>query len=173
MTPIITGIQLPDGAREIIQSIMLQTGVPTCMVTSMARTPHEQARIMYDNCAAQLPPSLYKQYKNSIERQYALYASRGDQVVKVYEDNHAILTRDECITLMEAKINALGPETVSKHCCGPDAPYWVIDIAPSSIVDDLEPAFIAACKAHPRMQKVLTPPADPALHLQLYKKEQS
>lgn len=161
------GVDLPHGARLIILEIMATAGVPDCTVTRTSSTPHDQARVMYDNLA---------QY--GAEAQLGLYKRPGQLVIGVYQ---GMVTsgwagigemRDKVIAAMEAKILELGPSTVSRHCAGPDSPIWVIDIAPSSLIKpktDGATRFIAAAKAHPRVTKVLEPPADPAVHLEILK----
>jgi hypothetical protein len=169
MEPILNGATLPDGARAVVMEILKKVGVPHCTVTSVARTPHDQARIMYDNCAAPLPAALKKLYKTSIHRQLALYKESGDRVIRIFQTYAKKKSRDAVIALMEGEILAVGPENVSRHCCDSTASYWVLDIAPSSIPDDLEIPFIAACKKHKRVSKVLEPPTDPAIHLEIAK----
>jgi hypothetical protein len=157
-TPIITGKQIPDGARVVIQEIMQQSGVERCEVSSVERSPADQARVMTENLEM-----------HGADKQLKLYRDPGQQVIRVWMANHAIISRDELLKLMEAKIMELGPTRVSKHCCGPDSPYWVIDIKPSSIPDAVEAKFISHAIAHPRMLKVLRPPSDPAIHFEISK----
>lgn len=153
------GIVLPLGAELVIRDIMTRAGTKACMVTSTARTPYDQARVMYDNIQAK-----------GVEAQMALYKLPGQKVVQVYTamvtSGHAGL-RDSVIAGMEAKILELGPSTVSRHCAGPDSPVWVIDIAPSSIANPAN--FIVHAEHHARVTKVLRPPADPAIHLEILK----
>lgn len=75
-------------------------------ITSTARTPHDQARIMYDNCSRDLA------------EQRRTYAPPGQRVIDVYENN-LNRARNEVINLMETKINELGPSTVSRHLADP------------------------------------------------------
>lgn len=156
------GIVLPLGAELVIRDIMTRAGTKACMVTSTARSPYDQARVMYDNCRYQ-----------GVAKQYGLYLDAGDHVVAVYA---AMVTaghagdgpfRDSVIDAMEKKILEVGPRNVSHHCLSPDSPIWVIDLAPSSIANSAN--FIVHAEHHARVTKVLRPPADPAIHLEILK----
>ena len=76
-------------------------------ITSTARTPYDQARIMYDNC------------KSDLAEQRRTYAPPGQKVINVYANNTS-KSREAVIKLMEQKINELGPSTVSKHLANPE-----------------------------------------------------
>ena len=65
---------------------------------------------------------------------------------------------------MEAKINQLGPSTVSKHCSNSE---YVFDVAPASIT--AKGAFVAAVLGHKAVSKLLQPPKDEAYHIQIPK----
>lgn len=87
-------------------------------ITSTARTPAQQAAAMYDNIC-----------RTGVNTQYSIYAPAGDKVIGVYNPN---LSREENIRNMTAKINEVGPSSVSKHCADPSK-VNVFDIALSSI----------------------------------------
>ena len=171
MTPIITGVQIPDGARKVLQECMVESDVGSMRVTSYGRTEHDQARIMFENLEKPLTGPLAKKYKDQIERYRALYAAAGDKVIDVYAANHAIIAKDDVITLMEAKIKEIGGWNVSHHICnGPDAPCWVPDIDPQSIRPaENYTALVDALEAHPRIKKLLKPPLDEAVHVEIAK----
>lgn len=161
------GVDLPQGARNVIQELLKSSGALDCTVTSAARSPFDQARVMYDNCLAFGPVA-----------QERLYKGPGREIIDVYK---AMVTsgwagdgeaRDRVIEAMERKILEVGPRLVSHHCLPADSPIWVIDIAPASLVTrgaDYLPKFLEAAKSHPRMSKVLEPPQDPAVHLEITK----
>lgn len=155
------GVLLPQGAELVIRDIMVRAGTEACTVTSTARSPYDQARVMYDNIA-----------RDGVAAQMALYKLPGQHVVQVYAamttSGHAG-NRDGVIAAMEAKILEVGPPSVSKHCAGPDSPIWVIDIAPSSLQNAAN--FILHADHHPRVTKVLHPgnSTDPAVHLEILK----
>lgn len=90
-------------SRGILQEIGQATNNLDIYITSTARTPHDQARIMYDNCVADL------------QEQRSTYREPGQRVIDVYVANQS-RARNTVISLMEAKINELGPSTVSLHC---------------------------------------------------------
>ena len=75
-------------------------------ITSTARTPYDQARIMYDNCKANL------------QEQRDTYASSGQKVIDVYVSEKS-KSREVVIAKMEEKIKEIGPSKVSKHLADP------------------------------------------------------
>lgn len=60
-------------SRLVLTDIMRKAGVPSILVTSTARTPADQARIMYENIE-----------RYGIEHQKLLYSKYGDQVIDEY-----------------------------------------------------------------------------------------
>ena len=98
---------LSEKTKNILREVGQASGNYKIIITSTARTPYEQARIMYDNC------------KKNLEEQKRTYQAPGKKVVQVYEDNYLIKSREEVIKLMEQKIIELGPTTVSKHLADP------------------------------------------------------
>lgn len=155
----ITGKQIPEDVASILRDIMAAAGVESVRVTSTARTPADQARVMYENCIGTGP-------NQGPAKQHELYAGPGDLVVKVFENN-LDKHREELIGLMERKIWELGPQTVSRHCCDP-AKVCVLDISPSSIPKDRHVAFEKAVEDDKRVTKFLSPHnADPAFHLEI------
>lgn len=160
MVPSITGRAIDSDAAVVLREIMVKAQVPHCVITSTIRTAADQARIMYNNCLV-----------HGVAAQKRLYAAAGDEVVQVFADRRN-LGRAEVQNLMRAKIIQLHAQgrRVSRHIEMPGDKWWVIDIAPSSIADDKEAAFVAAAKAHPRVVKILTPDnSDPAFHLEISK----
>ncbi len=92
-------------------------------VSSAARSPYDQARVMFDNCL-----------KLGIKSQYKLYARAGDKVIKVFESEtkkpgYKVAA---VIEKMEARIREIGPNKVSKHCADFNS-LNVVDIPFSSI----------------------------------------
>jgi hypothetical protein len=141
-------------AETVIKEICAKAGESSCTITSTARTPEAQARAMYVNLEA-----------NGVASQKALYAAAGDQVIDVYVASKAAKkSADEIKADMTAKINELGPSTVSKHCAD-SSTLCVVDIAPSSITNDAK--FIEEVGKDSRVSKFLQPPNDPAYHLEI------
>jgi hypothetical protein len=164
----IYGVVIPVGARMVLEEILLSCGIYSCKVTSFARTPEDQARVMWENCSAELPATLRVLYKDSVHRQRSLYKAPGQAVVDVYAA-HRTLSREACTALMLEKILEVGPSKVSLHCAPAEGPVWVVDIGPSSIPYAQRVKFCEAAKAHGRVTKFLEPPADPAYHLEILK----
>ena len=92
-----------QNSRRILQEVGEATNNLDIYITSTARTPYDQARIMYDNC------------RSDLQEQRRTYLGPGQRVIDVYVANQN-KPRNTVISLMEAKINELGPSTVSRHC---------------------------------------------------------
>jgi hypothetical protein len=148
----VTGLKLPLPAEKVLKEIIQAAGLTSARVTSVTRTPADQARIMYENIAT-----------HGIAYSYTLYGANGDKITKVYEDNQTKPKKD-VIALMAEKISEVGPSRISKHC---STTYYVFDVAPSSIA--ARDAFVKAVNAHPAVSKLLQPPSDPAYHIEIPK----
>jgi hypothetical protein len=141
-------------ALQIIEKILRASGLTSCLITSTARTPADQARVMYNNIFAE-----------GAAKQKALYAAAGDAVIDVYIQAHkAQKTPSQIKAAMEAKIIEIGPDKVSRHCAD-----WkklvVVDIAPSSIGN--KALFEKSVISERGVSKFLLPPLDPAYHLEI------
>lgn len=124
-------------AIELLKILGASSGNALIEVSSVARTPYDQARIMYENCQ-----------KLGVKSQYELYARSGDKVIAVYE-REVKKGRDKntVIRAMQAMIVALGPSRVSKHCVD-TAIMNVFDI-PFSSVSNKKEFRKALNKLHP------------------------
>ena len=143
-------------SRKVLEDILKKSGVVQITITSTARSVQDQARIMYENI---------EQY--GVNHQKKLYASAGDSVV----DEYALLksqgkSKAEIISGLILKITSVGPGNVSRHV-GNLSKMNVVDIAPSSINFALRKKFELAVKSGSRVSKLITPPADPAYHLEI------
>ncbi len=146
---------------DVIRDILIASGVPQIIITSTARTPAEQARIMFENID-----------RYGVDHQKRLYGNYGDRVI----DHYAVLkqsgkSRDEIIAGMTAKIYLLGPGKVSRHV-GDPGKLNVVDIAPSSIEVPRRAAFEDAVASDTRVSRFLLPPGDPAYHLEIPQPQQ-
>jgi len=100
-----------------------------------------------------------------VAAQKRLYGPSGDKVIDVYVAEKAKgKSKAEIMDAMEDKILEIGPSKVSRHLADPKI-LAVIDIAPSSIVNDN--AFVAALERDSRISKLLKPPTDPAFHIEI------
>lgn len=102
-----------NGISQLTRTILEEVGEASAntdiTITSTARTPAEQARIMYGNIE-----------RTGAAEQLGIYANAGDQVINVYTaGKNAGKSQAQIISAMEAKINELGPSTVSKHLADP------------------------------------------------------
>ncbi len=144
-----------DYALEVLKSILTTTELQSATITSTSRTVEGQARIMYDNCGTQ-----------GVTSQKSLYGNAGDQIIDVYIAGKANgKSREQIIIDMIAKINELGPSTISKHINSDPNKMSVFDVAPSTIAD--KPAFIEAAKNDRRVTKFLQPPDDSGYHFEI------
>lgn len=139
---------------KVLEDILQAAGLTSALITSTARTPAEQARVMFNNIVA-----------SSVLKQKRLYAAAGDAVIDEYvKAKKAGRTPIEIKAAMEAKIIALGPTKVSHHAADPNV-LCVFDVAPSSIAK--KAAFEKAVRADKRVKKFIVPPLDPAYHLEI------
>lgn len=143
---------------QVLGDLLRTAGETGARVNSTARTPHDQARAMYNNL----------QRPDGVATQRELYAAAGDRVIDVYEASLAAgRTRDEIIADMEARINTEGPSNVSRHCADQTI-LNVIDVDPNTIVNDAQ--FVEAVEAARQagtVENFLQPPNDPAYHLEI------
>jgi hypothetical protein len=139
---------------QVLEDILQAARLNTALISSTARTPAEQARVMFNNIEAA-----------GVAAQKKLYAAAGDSVIDEYvAAKKAKKTPVEIKAAMEAKIIAVGPTKVSHHAADPNV-LCVFDVAPSSISN--KAAFEKAVRADKRVSKFLTPPVDPGYHLEI------
>ena len=150
--PTLHGLPLDEPAAEILRRILTESGHSSAKITSVQRTPADQARIMYENIAA-----------HGVAAQKNLYAEPGREVIDVFA-SMPNSPRDEVIAAMLEKIEEIGPERVSNHC---STSRWVFDVAPSSL--DNPEAFSAALKTAAGVDRYFEPPRDPAFHIEILK----
>ncbi len=143
-------------SKKVLESIMTASGISKITITSTARTANDQARIMFENIE-----------RHGVQHQKKLYGSYGDKVI----DNYSTLkssgkSDSEIIVGMSAKITSLGPRNVSRHAGDPKK-LNVVDIAPSGINLALRKKFESTISNESRVSKLITPPKDPAYHLEI------
>lgn len=147
--------RLTDYSADVLRDIASAAGLTSLLITSLFRTPREQARIMFDNLQ-----------RHGVRHQRQLYGPKGDQIIDVYEQRRAAGDgRDQVVMAMAERILALGPSSVSKHCADPKV-LNVVDVAPSSTAHR-DGAFRRAVMADKRVSRYLGPPGDPAHHLEI------
>lgn len=141
---------------SVLKDIMQIAGISQIVITSTARTPAEQARVMYENIE-----------RHGVEHQKRLYGPFGDRVIDHYSRlKNSGKHREEIISGMTSKIYSLGPGKVSRHA-GDPSKLTVVDIAPSSIALPGRQKFEQAVRNDERVSTFLLPPADPAYHLEI------
>jgi hypothetical protein len=141
-------------SMQVLEDILQAAGVSSALISSTARTPADQARVMFDNIVSQ-----------GVAKQKQLYAAAGDLVIDEYvKAKKAGKTPVEIKAAMEAKIIAVGPTKISHHAADPNV-LCVFDVAPSSISN--KAAFEKAVTKDKRVSKFLKPPLDPGYHLEI------
>jgi hypothetical protein len=98
-----------------------------------------------------------------------LYNADGQRVIDVYASGTAAgLSKAEIKSRMEAEINSVKAQNPGafKHT-GDRVFLEAIDVAPSSISSDKKAGFEDQLKSDPAISKVLTPPTDPAIHIEI------
>ncbi len=141
---------------SVLKAVMAKANVSAVVISSTARDPFNQARVMFNNIKS-----------TSVAAQKKLYAAAGDAVIDVFvAAQKAGKSKNETISLMEAKIIAIGPAKVSHH-----AAYLskmnVFDVAPSSIPSSKKKDWEAAIKANKSIAKFIFPPLDPGYHFEI------
>jgi hypothetical protein len=151
-------------AKSVLMDLMNECGIDWLQITSVERTPEDQARIMFENCD-----------KKGAASQHALYGPYGDQVIDIYETYTLMqYSKEAIIQSMAKKIRELGPEKVSHHC-DDDPKRDVFDIGPHSLRSDagiktdvLRKSFEEAVKKDSRVVRFFAPSnQDPAFHLEV------
>ncbi|HVF54875.1 MAG TPA: hypothetical protein VM934_01920 [Pyrinomonadaceae bacterium] len=139
---------------QVLEDILQAAGLSGALISSTARMPADQARVMFNNIEA-----------TSVAAQKRLYAAAGDAVIDEYvKAKKARKTPTEIKAAMEARIIAIGPTKVSHHASDPNV-LCVFDVAPSSIPK--KTAFEKAVLADKRVKKFIKPPLDPGYHLEI------
>ncbi|WP_226664180.1 peptidoglycan-binding domain-containing protein [Microbulbifer aggregans] len=120
-------------SENVVKLAMGFGGILKCDISSTIRTMHDQARIMYDNCASF--PAATSVSSLRAARGWG-YAAAGRSVEEVYFENKS-KARADVISLMEKKIASIskGGVRVSLHCV-PEADYKknnILDIPYSSV----------------------------------------
>jgi hypothetical protein len=139
---------------QVLEDILQAAGLSSAQISSTARPPSEQARVMFNNIES-----------TGVAAQKRLYAAAGDSVIDEYvKAKAAKKTPTEIKAAMEAKIIEVGPTKVSHHAADPNV-LCVFDVAPSSIAK--KATFEKAVRADKRVSKFLLPPLDPGYHLEI------
>lgn len=112
----ISGKDIP---RAAVNKILKMTGYQgNIVISSVARTPEQQARCMLNNIKS-----------NGMDEQRKTYKYEGQQVLNAYNPN---LSDEENISRMTQKINEVGPHRVSRHCVD-SKDLCVFDVEKSSL----------------------------------------
>ncbi len=145
---------------DILRDGLRAAGQPSGSIASTARTPADQARVMFNNCL-----------NNGAQSQLNTYLPPGQAVIRVYIDMTAGMTNAEIRAnaasiraAMEAEINRQGPTNVSKHCADP-ATRCVVDFSYDIFNSSNRPLFVASVQ--PRVSTFLPEPDNHCYHLEL------
>jgi hypothetical protein len=150
---------------DIVKDGLRAAGASVGNITSTARTPEDQARAMFNN----LTNAAHTVAQN-VASQLALYGAGGDAVINrfVAETNGMdratiVANRATIQAAMVTTMNAVGPETVSRHV-GDPAVRSVIDLGYSSFTGGNGPLFLAS--ATPRVDRLINEPSNSCYHLE-------
>lgn len=144
-------------SREVITDILTSAKIASAKITSVQRTPAEQARAMYGNCLA-----------TSVQKQLDLYGPYGDAVIRVFQ-RLSTKPSEQVIAAMTIEIISLGPGNVSHHCADP-ASLNVIDISAANMSDSQQIALEIVIRNERRIIRHFSPrtvPSDPAFHIEI------
>ena len=156
--------QLTDATTTVIKELLRSAGAPSVAVSSLQRTPEDQARIMFDNIMA-----------DGVAKQKELYGPNGDAVIDVWVQETTGLKRSEIRaqrttieTAMVDKINELGPFNVSHHIADPNSGIQTVDLAPSSIAASARAKFQSFAQSDSRVAEFFGPrKGDKAFHVEI------
>jgi hypothetical protein len=139
-----TSISIRDGVKAdklhaltltFLKELGDKSGNHKIQISSAARTPYDQAVVMYENCILK-----------GLQSQYKLYGRNGDKVLKIFENMRKERKRSsEIIAAMYKEILRVGPSKVSKHCINLEL-MNVVDI-PFSCITNIK-QFRAALLQH-------------------------
>jgi hypothetical protein len=141
---------LTDYSRSVISDVANQAGVSSLKISSTARSPEDQARVMYENLMAGTASE---------------YKAPGRAIFESARD--AGLSAEQTKALMASQIRDFLDQGkfVSSHVGDPSVRN-VFDVAPSSVSN--RAAFEAAARANPSVTKFLsTQNNDPAFHFEI------
>lgn len=142
---------------DVLLTILDKAEVKSCVISSTARRPLAQARVMFLNCATY-----------GADHQFKLYREPGQQVIAVYDRlsrAHDKKSQREIIAAMADKIIEVGPQNVSHHACDLRV-MNVFDVDPHSVSSKLI-SFEQAVREESRVSKFLVPPQDPGYHIEI------
>lgn len=143
-------------STTVLKEIVASAGLRSVVVSSTARDPDEQARVMFDNLE-----------RYGADHQRGLYASAGRRVIDTYEQSRREgKSRDRTIADMAQRIRDIGPTLVSRHASDPRV-LNVFDVDPASVRNKV--AFERAVLADARVDagSFFKPPRDPGYHLEI------
>jgi uncharacterized protein RhaS with RHS repeats len=146
---------IADKSVSVVNDAMVSISDNEVTISSGKRTAKDQARVMYNNLSGE---GVGKGVKASLN----LYATSGDKVVYYYAQTKSKFGPSEMKSQLEAQINLIGPDKVSRHCSN-DPNLNVFDIAPSSVRDIK--SFQTTLDNDLRVSKLIKYPKDPGIHI--------
>jgi peptidoglycan hydrolase-like protein with peptidoglycan-binding domain len=142
----------PLGRRpaQVLRDILEACGLASAYVTSVERTPEDQARVMFEDMQGR-----------GTRATRNMYAAPGQRVVDAGHRRSGA-SPESTIAAMAAEIRRLGPSSVSRHCSDS---HYVFDIDPESIYN--RPRFVKVVGYHKAVSTFIAPPLDAAFHLEI------
>lgn len=154
--------KMTAAALTVLKDILRTAKIDSASISSTARTPTDQARVMFNNLEGPDPEA-----REASER--ATYGAAGEKVIDVYVAlKKEKKTADEIKAAMKAKIDELGPTNVSHHISDPTK-LTVFDVGPASIPKDKHDALNTAGKAEEgkSLSKFIPHPPDKGFHFEV------
>jgi hypothetical protein len=158
----ITGVSLPEPAREVLLDLAKEAGLASIRVSSFERTARRQAELMYDLLESVGVGPVREQYD-----------SIGGSVVVYYEANRSRISREDLLAGMEEVVSAgvrAAPNRQQMMHVLPTNNY-TFDVAPSSVTPN-ETGFAEAILNHAGFDLasyILPGAAERAFHLEVSK----
>lgn len=137
----------PTEVEAVLREVAAAAGVAELLLTSTARTVADQARIMTELVASR-----------GATYAHDLYGAAGDAVIV------AIARGGQSAGEAEIRAQMARGQVVSRHV--ENADYYAVDVSPRRLGDALG-AFVDAARRHARVRKVIPPPGDPAVHVEI------
>jgi hypothetical protein len=154
----VTGRTLERVPKAVLLEVLANAGLDEARVTSVARTPRQQAAAMrgvIERDGAAATRARYHSASHVVIDEYERSTGAGDSATRTLD------LMEEAVSRV---IERLGPQrTTMMHVAGNS---YTFDVAPSSIRNPS--AFEDALRAHPNLRRVIVPgPAEAAFHIEV------
>ena len=145
-------------ALAVLEEVAKAGEVTAFTITSTSRTVDDQARIMLADIR-----------RHGVAYSRKLYGAKCKEIFEAYEKLDKQGSGDgEIKAAFALKIAEIGPQFVSNHITSDTNQLCVFDIGPNSVVPNKNKGdLISALEAHKDVARVLKPPTDKAIHVEV------